>query len=99
MAHHYSDLPMAKLPISCESIVVCEAKKAMVSDSILPADNGNHQPIKTDLQTNIQADIHLTVKATTNLLSIEPLDLPEQDRESFITTFQYALERSIQNSL
>jgi ATP-dependent helicase YprA (DUF1998 family) len=51
---------------------------------------------KTEPQTNIQADIHLTVKATTNLLSIEPLDLPEQDRESFITTFQYALERSIQ---
>ncbi|AFY96847.1 DEAD/DEAH box helicase [Chamaesiphon minutus] len=51
---------------------------------------------KTDLQTNIQADIHLTVKATTNLLSIEPLDLPEHERESFITTFQYALERSIQ---
>jgi ATP-dependent helicase YprA (DUF1998 family) len=51
---------------------------------------------KTEPQTNIQADIHLTVKATTNLLSIEPLDLPEHDRESFITTFQYALERSIQ---
>lgn len=47
---------------------------------------------KTDPQTNIQSDIHLTVKATTNLLSIEPLDLPEHERESFITTFQYALE-------
>jgi superfamily II DNA/RNA helicase len=51
---------------------------------------------KTDPQTNIQADIHLTVKATTNLLSIEPLDLPAEHKESFITTFQYALERSIQ---
>jgi ATP-dependent helicase YprA (DUF1998 family) len=51
---------------------------------------------KSDSQTNIQTDVHLTVEATTNLLSIEPLDLPTQNRESFIATFQYALERSIQ---
>ena len=36
------------------------------------------------------------VKNTSNILILEPLNLPEKDTDAFIVTLQYALERAIQ---
>ena len=51
----------------------------------------NYEP-----QGEINTNIHLMVKDTSNILIIEPLAFPEQETESFIITLQYALERAIQ---
>ena len=51
----------------------------------------NYQP-----QGEIDTNVHLMVKNTSNILIIEPLYFPEQETEYFIITFQYALERAIQ---
>ena len=51
----------------------------------------NYQP-----QGEINTNVHLMVKDTSNILIIEPLAFPEQETESFIITLQYALERAIQ---
>jgi hypothetical protein len=49
-----------------------------------------------ETQAKIEHDVHLMVKDTSNVLLIEPLALPVGNPESFIATFQHALERSIQ---
>ncbi|MFB2833257.1 DEAD/DEAH box helicase [Aerosakkonemataceae cyanobacterium BLCC-F167] len=45
---------------------------------------------------NLQTEINLMVEDTCNILVVEPLLVPDENRESFITTFQYALETAIQ---
>jgi very-short-patch-repair endonuclease len=44
----------------------------------------------------VDTNVHLMVKDTSNILIIEPLNLPETDTEAFIITLQYTLERAIQ---
>ncbi|RMF22159.1 MAG: DUF1998 domain-containing protein, partial [Cyanobacteria bacterium J083] len=66
----------------------------------------NYQP-----QGEVDTSVHLMVKDTSNILIIEPLAFPEQEKdesqeasswacavrtESFVITLQYALERAIQ---
>ena len=51
----------------------------------------NYEP-----QGEINTNVHLMVKDTSNILIIEPLDFPEQKSKSFIVTLQYALLRAIQ---
>ena len=51
----------------------------------------NYEP-QGEIDTNVQ----LIVKDTSNILIIQPLVFPEQETESFIITLQYALERAIQ---
>ncbi|MGB5715236.1 MAG: Zn-binding domain-containing protein, partial [Waterburya sp.] len=51
----------------------------------------NYQP-----QGEVDTNVHLMVKDTSNILIIEPLAFSEQETESFIITLQYALERAIQ---
>ncbi|VEP13143.1 DEAD/DEAH box helicase (fragment) [Hyella patelloides LEGE 07179] len=53
--------------------------------------NDNYQP-----QGEVDTNINLMVKNTSNILIVEPLAFPERETESFIVTFQYALERAIQ---
>ena len=45
-----------------------------------------------DVDTNVQ----LMVKDTSNILIVEPLNLPESNTEAFVITLQYTLERAIQ---
>ena len=51
----------------------------------------NYQP-----QGEVNTNVHLMVKDTSNILIIEPLAFLERETESFIITLQYALERAIQ---
>ncbi len=44
----------------------------------------------------LQNEIHLMVRDTCNILVVEPVAVPPQEAESFLATFQYALERAIQ---
>jgi very-short-patch-repair endonuclease len=43
----------------------------------------------------VDTNVHLMVKDTSNILIIEPLNLPESDTGAFIITLQYTLERAI----
>jgi very-short-patch-repair endonuclease len=45
---------------------------------------------------NVDNDINLMVSDTSNILVMEPLDLPANSAEQFAITFQYALERAIE---
>ncbi len=45
---------------------------------------------------SIHADINLMVKNTCNILVVEPLGVPTDEREAFIATLQYVLETAIQ---
>jgi very-short-patch-repair endonuclease len=49
------------------------------------------QPVST-----VQSEVHLMVSDTSNVLLIEPLNIPQQGTEAFLASFQYVLERSIQ---
>jgi very-short-patch-repair endonuclease len=64
-------------------------------------DTGTGQWVASSAQTNssanIETDVHLLVKDTSNILLIEVSELPEQNPEAFTATLQYALARSIQN--
>ncbi|MGK7949956.1 MAG: DEAD/DEAH box helicase [Xenococcaceae cyanobacterium] len=53
--------------------------------------NEKYQP-----EGEVDTNVHLMVKDTSNILIIEPLAFPEQEIESFIITLQYAFERAIQ---
>lgn len=52
---------------------------------------------QSNSSANIETDVHLLVKDTSNILLIEVSDLPEQNPEAFTATLQYALARSLQN--
>ncbi|BBD58010.1 DEAD/DEAH box helicase domain-containing protein [Nostoc sp. HK-01] len=45
---------------------------------------------------SIHTDVNLMVNNTCNILVVEPLNVPTDNREAFITTLQYALETAIQ---
>ncbi|MEH2453738.1 helicase-related protein [Nostoc sp.] len=45
---------------------------------------------------SIHTDVNLMVKNTCNILVIEPLSVPTDEREAFIATLQYVLETAIQ---
>jgi superfamily II DNA/RNA helicase len=45
---------------------------------------------------NLQTEINLMVEDTCNILVVEPLLVPDENREAFIATLQYALETAIQ---
>ncbi|MBE9053240.1 DEAD/DEAH box helicase [Nostocales cyanobacterium LEGE 11386] len=45
---------------------------------------------------NLHAEVNLMVDDTCNILVIEPLNVPPENREAFITTLQYTLETAIQ---
>ncbi|MBD2560250.1 MULTISPECIES: DEAD/DEAH box helicase [Nostoc] len=52
---------------------------------------------KNDLaKDSIHADVNLMVKNTCNILVVEPLSVPTDEREAFIATLQYVLETAIQ---
>ncbi|TVQ45023.1 MAG: DEAD/DEAH box helicase [Gloeocapsa sp. DLM2.Bin57] len=52
---------------------------------------------KTQEDINIlQTEVHLLVEDTCNVLLVKPLQIPEDNSESFLASFQYALERAIQ---
>ncbi len=46
--------------------------------------------------STVQSEVHLMVSDTSNVLLIEPLNIPQQGTEGFLASFQYVLERSIQ---
>ncbi len=52
---------------------------------------------QSDTLNNLQNDVHLMVQDTSNLLLVKLLSLPEQNLDSFVVTFQHALERAIQD--
>ncbi|MEH2387300.1 MAG: Zn-binding domain-containing protein [Nostoc sp.] len=45
---------------------------------------------------SIHTDVNLMVKNTCNILVVEPLSVPTDEREAFIATLQYVLETAIQ---
>jgi very-short-patch-repair endonuclease len=45
---------------------------------------------------NLQTEVNLMVDDTCNILMVEPLNIPTDNSEAFLATFQYALERAIQ---
>ena len=45
---------------------------------------------------NLHTEVNLMVDDTCNILIIEPLNVPPENREAFITTLQYSLETAIQ---
>lgn len=45
---------------------------------------------------HLDAEVHLMVRETSNVLLVRPLSLPEENVEGFVTSLQYALERAIQ---
>lgn len=45
---------------------------------------------------NLQTEINLMVDDTSNILIIEPLQVPEESREAFIATLQYVMETAIE---
>ncbi len=47
-------------------------------------------------QGNLQAEVHLMVQDTCNILVVQPVDIPTNNTEAFLISFQYALERAIQ---
>lgn len=49
---------------------------------------------ESDHQTDYE--VNLLVKATSNILVVEPQNIPSDNAEEFLATFQYALERAIQ---
>ncbi len=52
---------------------------------------------KTPEEMNtLQTEVHLLVEDTCNVLLVEPLQIPKDNSESFLASFQYALERAIQ---
>ena len=51
---------------------------------------------QNQLTEEVDTNVHLMVKDTSNILIVEPLSLPEKDTEGFIITLQYTLERAIQ---
>lgn len=46
--------------------------------------------------TTLQNEVHLMVEDVCNVLLIRPLNIPVQNTESFLASFQYAMERAIQ---
>ena len=50
----------------------------------------------TSTENNIQTGVNLMVSDTCNLMVVEVVDLPESDKEGFLVTLQYALEKAIQ---
>ncbi len=44
----------------------------------------------------VETEVHLMVDDTCNILLVKAENIPQQDREIFLATLQYALERSIQ---
>lgn len=45
---------------------------------------------------NLQTEVNLMVDDTCNVLVVEPINIPTENPEAFLATFQYALERAIQ---
>ncbi len=54
-------------------------------------DNRNQQDTES-----LHTDVNLMVDDTCNLLVIEPLNIPVENKEAFVTTLQYTLETAIQ---
>ncbi|WP_228045803.1 DEAD/DEAH box helicase, partial [Tolypothrix sp. LEGE 11397] len=57
-------------------------------------DNKNPQAQQTP--DSLHAEVNLMVDDTCNILVVEPLNIPADNREAFITTLQYVLETAIQ---
>ncbi len=57
-------------------------------------DNKNPQAQQTP--DSLHTEVNLMVDDTCNILVIEPLNVPTDNREAFITTLQYVLETAIQ---
>ncbi len=50
----------------------------------------------TKVAENLHTAVNLMVEDTCNILAIEPLSVPTENREAFVTTLQYVLETAIQ---
>ncbi|MBD6620558.1 DUF1998 domain-containing protein [Komarekiella sp. 'clone 1'] len=57
-------------------------------------DNKNPQTQQTP--DSLHTEVNLMVDDTCNILVVEPLNVPVEDREAFIATLQYVLETAIQ---
>ncbi|MDF5723760.1 MAG: helicase-related protein, partial [Rhizonema sp. PD37] len=45
---------------------------------------------------SLHTEVHLMVEDTCNILVVEPLNIPSENREAFVTTMQYVLKTAIQ---
>jgi hypothetical protein len=57
---------------------------------------GDRSGRNSENSTHLDAEVHLMVRETSNVLLVRPLSVPEENVEGFVTSLQYALERAIQ---
>lgn len=62
----------------------------------LDVKTGNWGDQKNEHQVDLHTEVNLLVDDTCNILVVEPLHTPIENKEAFIATLQYALETAIQ---